>query len=531
MRLARPHPRPLKTALYVSWRIGMLFGSAGIAVALLENGAMLNFSFRPIRSAISWALIPAGLALLIGGPALASHPGREFYLDCAGSDSSSGTSPISPWKSVARLNAERLLPGDTAYLKRGCLWRETLMPNGDGAQGLPITITAYGDGDPPTIDGADPVTGWKRVPSSNVLFMAPLGRKPANVYVDDAGGWGLDEASSLGALSPGSWFWEPGTLYVKLADGRSPEAHRVEAVTRPRGVFVQDHGHIVVDHLRTIRTGCWGIEMLARAPERNIGSVISDNIVLQNGTNLVDKGDYCNAIYINYAISPVVAHNIVSYAGGHNAVNVQNARHIRILDNDVSQWNHNGLDTKMSIDVVYRGNRAHDAPGGNGIYSEASSDIIADHNVIYNIGGRINGGSNGVHIDYRTGGRVIIAHNSIYNTFGGIYLLCPASAKANAISTRSGIALTAPADGDYDYNILGSNGRIEIGRRIISFEQWRRMTNHSHDLAVDPMFTAPSKGDFAPLPGSPCVGVASDLALPIDGQSRDAGAVNSRPRN
>src|SRR5581483_10109452 len=152
--------------------------------------AVLNLSFRPIRSAISRALVPMALALLIGGPAFSSHPGREFYLDCAGSDSSSGTSPGTPWKTLARLNAERLLPGDTVYLKRGCLWRETLMPNGNGAQ--------------PTIDGADPVTGWKRVPSSKGAFMAPFGRKPANVYVDDADGWGLREASSLGALSPGS---------------------------------------------------------------------------------------------------------------------------------------------------------------------------------------------------------------------------------------------------------------------------------------------------------------------------------------
>jgi parallel beta-helix repeat protein len=133
--------------------------------------------------------------------------------------------------------------------------------------------------------------------------------------------------------------------------------------------------------------------------------------------------------------------NTVSYAGGHNAINVQKATNIKILNNDVSEWNHNGLDTKMSDGILYRSNKAHDAPQGNGIYSEQSANITVENNSIYNIGGSTNGNSNGVHIEPARG-QIVIDGNSISNAYGGIYLVrTSATVQSNSVSTRSGLNL------------------------------------------------------------------------------------------
>jgi hypothetical protein len=231
-------------------------------------------------------------------------------------------------------------------------------------------------------------------------------------------------------------------IYLTLTDGSDPSGHVVEATVRPRAVFTHDQSYIAIDHLRTTRTGCWAIEMLSEDPGRNVGSIIRDNVVTQNGTNLIDTSTYCNAIYINHATSPTVKGNVVSYAGGHNAINVQNATNIAIVANDVSEWNHHALDTKMSKGVLYEGNIAHDAPLGNGIYAEYTSDIKVEQNTIYNIGGSVNGASNGIHIGFNTGGQILIANNSIRNTFAGIYLRAPATIYGNSISTRSGLTLS-----------------------------------------------------------------------------------------
>lgn len=86
--------------------------------------------------------------------------GKCFYVSPNGNDSNSGTSPDSPWKSLAKVNAYGFSAGTTVCFERGGLWRGSvrLLPG--------VTYTAYGEsdngviGDKPTIygspyDGAD----------------------------------------------------------------------------------------------------------------------------------------------------------------------------------------------------------------------------------------------------------------------------------------------------------------------------------------------------------------------------------------
>ena len=116
----------------------------------------------------------------------AEAPGRAFYVDsAAGSDTNRGDSPALAWASLARVNRAALEPGDTVRFKRGGSWRGTLLPK-SGAEGAPITYTAYGEGDKPLLLGSvarhEP-SDWTKV-GDNVWATAKPTWAPKHVITD-----------------------------------------------------------------------------------------------------------------------------------------------------------------------------------------------------------------------------------------------------------------------------------------------------------------------------------------------------------
>jgi parallel beta-helix repeat protein len=73
--------------------------------------------------------------------------GTAYYVSPTGSDSSSGTSPSSPWRTVKRVNQATLAPGDGVLFQGGASFSdETLMPSSSGAAGSPVVFASYGLG-------------------------------------------------------------------------------------------------------------------------------------------------------------------------------------------------------------------------------------------------------------------------------------------------------------------------------------------------------------------------------------------------
>jgi hypothetical protein len=91
-------------------------------------------------------------------PGHASAANTNYYVNSAsGSDSNSGTSSSSPWKTLGPVNSRSFGSGDVINLARGSSWTgagggsAALTINGSGASGSPITVQAYGTGANPTI--------------------------------------------------------------------------------------------------------------------------------------------------------------------------------------------------------------------------------------------------------------------------------------------------------------------------------------------------------------------------------------------
>ena len=88
-----------------------------------------------------------------------------YYVSMTGNDTSDGLTLVTPWRSIAKVNASSFVPGDTVYFKRGDVWHEELLVPSSGSVGNPLTIAAYGTGTNPVFSGADVVTtfssmGW-----------------------------------------------------------------------------------------------------------------------------------------------------------------------------------------------------------------------------------------------------------------------------------------------------------------------------------------------------------------------------------
>jgi hypothetical protein len=71
-----------------------------------------------------------------------------YYVDPAGDDANAGLTPDDPWKSVARVSASTLRPGDAVLFSGGGVFQGTLSlgPDDAGSPQAPVLVSSYGAG-------------------------------------------------------------------------------------------------------------------------------------------------------------------------------------------------------------------------------------------------------------------------------------------------------------------------------------------------------------------------------------------------
>jgi hypothetical protein len=191
-----------------------------------------------------------------------------YYVDAtSGQDAFSGTSPSAAWRSIAKVNASPLSPGDRVLFKRGERWRgAALVISASGAPGNPIMIGAYGTGPLPVIDGSQVVTGWTRDtslgPNSSIYFV-PWTFASNMVFQNDTT-W-LHRKTSKAAMTSGSFFFDApaSRLYVWTTDSSDPATRLIEATTAgPQYfglVYALNKSWIVVENLRLVKSNYFGL--------------------------------------------------------------------------------------------------------------------------------------------------------------------------------------------------------------------------------------------------------------------------------
>jgi hypothetical protein len=167
--------------------------------------------------------------LMLGLGGVAS--GTTYYVSSSsGSDSNSGTSSASAWKTIAKVNGSTFAAGDSILLKRGDVWNESLVPPSSGATGNPITFDAYGTGAAPNLTGyyAVPSSAWVNVTGNAWKALIPSSYTAINFCLFGSV-WGQKVSFGTANLTAQWDFYLSGT-YVYVYSVGNPSTYYPGAV-------------------------------------------------------------------------------------------------------------------------------------------------------------------------------------------------------------------------------------------------------------------------------------------------------------
>ncbi|MEA3403652.1 MAG: right-handed parallel beta-helix repeat-containing protein [Armatimonadota bacterium] len=188
----------------------------------------------------------------------------DYFLDSReGSDDNAGTSEAQAWASLDRLAEVELQPGDSVSLRRGCTYRGRLRLQGSGAEGAPVRIGTWGEGDKPEILGSVLLDGWEQVEGEVYRATVPEklffghrnlfsifeydGAIPVRLTRDDAS-----------PTERGHFHFDTETLQVSVmtTDGASPAEHRLEVPVIDQLVDLRDWRWLIIEDLSFLFGNC-----------------------------------------------------------------------------------------------------------------------------------------------------------------------------------------------------------------------------------------------------------------------------------
>jgi len=170
--------------------------------------------------------------------------GTHYYVSRAGNDTQNGHSTETAWQTIARVNQQNLVPGDTVLFRRGDTWRETLYLEQSGSDEQWIMYGAYGEGEKPRILGSEQALEWTHV-TGNIWQSATHLQNPYSggysygevffEHNDSRVSWGRQrdfDISYANLEREYDWAWSDSRLYVFAATNPSQRYFAVEAPQR-----------------------------------------------------------------------------------------------------------------------------------------------------------------------------------------------------------------------------------------------------------------------------------------------------------
>ena len=331
----------------------------------------------------------------------------RFVSEKSGDDTNAGVSSDAAWRTIGRLNAEKLMPGAVVLFERGGTYRGSISAQAG------VTYGSYGIGEKPRIvvspaDGADP-SKWRRTDASNIWAYA-IGHCDVGTLVFDGGvqhaikvicrvdkmtGKRTDLSTgkafeSYRDLDQDLHFWhdyyEKGTGCVYLYSKENPgkRFHSIEFNVRRHGIFV-DGPNVVIDNLCIKYAGyhgigagtCRGLHVTNCEFAWIGGSIQSENVYGRDFPTRFGNGVEIYGGCDDFVVSNCYFRQIYD-AGATHQFNIPPSageerfdhRHVRIVDNVFSKCNY-------SIEYFLT------APDGN---LSLMDDVVYERNLMFNAG-------------------------------------------------------------------------------------------------------------------------------------------------
>ena len=385
----------------------------------------------------------------------------SYYFSPDGHDTSDGRSPGHAWKSLRQVQSAGLKGGDEVLLRRGGVWREILTVPADGSAGNSIVIRAYGDGDPPCIDGGgvgiEISKSFISVRGISVRHSARTDRGAITVWADhnlsDIEISDCDISSNCGR---GVWFCGPAASAIHNVTVQNNTFHGNDG--SGISLTLADGGRISGNTFtqncrRAIEPWQAGIRMWSSGV-RNL--TISDNSIIDQRWNHdrdSSMGIHCDETGDHITIASNKIRNV-----DHSGIAVENTRGVTVEKNIVIDCNIGIFINRAGHDHIIRGNTVVDSRSqGLAIQGWLAHGVDAQPEIT---------------VDGRLLTRNLFENNtSIGSRFG------------NLKATNGGEEVDAPFGNIFRNNDLGAEhaGFIEWGDRTLDrYDQWPVPGGGSH---------------------------------------------------
>ncbi len=223
---------PASGTIEVSWTAGTPTPGRHLLLSFPSGSPLSNASSWPAHlstgrsSRLTLERTATELYVCVGADAAEA----VFYVDSEnGSDAADGVTPQTAYKTLAKVNAADIWPGDKVLFKRGGLWRGQLVPK-SGEVGRPVYYGAYGEGVKPILENsvaAEAPGSWEATDRPNVW------RTTATFSVDigcvifnhgEAWGWKVYKQADVNTLNPHRYIYDRTEKRVYLYSEGDPAA-------------------------------------------------------------------------------------------------------------------------------------------------------------------------------------------------------------------------------------------------------------------------------------------------------------------
>jgi len=186
--------------------------------------------------------------------------GTTYYIDPgSGSDTNSGTTKSSPWKTISKVNGASLSSGDTVLFKRGSTFSTALSITRSGSASSHITYADYGTGKKPVFDLGGASSSGISISASSITLR--------NLVINDTGKQGIMMESTTS-----------GVYNVQILDC---EVYNVGS----NGILhTYGGGNITIKRARIDGVGNTGIALMG-SYSRRLSDVVIQDCFLANSTS------------------------------------------------------------------------------------------------------------------------------------------------------------------------------------------------------------------------------------------------------
>lgn len=474
-----------------------------------------------------------------------------YYVDncvVTGSDSNNGTSPSTPWLTIARVNAQSFNAGDSVNFQGECVWGEGLQPPSSGTAVNSITFQSYGTGQA-IISGFNVITGWSSV--GGTAYSATDTTQP---YVVTYNGTLLFHNSGAGSsVSVNQWDWASNLIYVNVGGTISGT---LAAGTRNFAVNVVNQSYITINGLTLM-----GANAAAAFLNTNAAHIVLQNNTISNSfqgiANSTDSGS--NNLIQNNTIYDTVQYGILLNNTSATNYTIQNneIRNVGSLGGTLSdmqgifastgaglliQYNyiHNGGDSTAdhciylaatngaSSTAIVRYNNLNNWLG-DGIKVSNSQYVDVYSNIIYGVGAA------GITVEAGSPSYVNLYNNTIANSAAGTGAYGVNITAGNYITFKNNIIYNinyipssylsefniyienSPTNLAIDYNVVydptpnASGYYANYNGTAKTWAAWQAAGYDTHSVKADPKFTNPGSSIFTLQSSSPAIDAGTNL--------------------